>query len=279
MPYRRRLITTRIGRCARTRGCLGGSSATPCASSRGSGSSTSLKRSARPRYGSVATRTRPRGANSARSWIGCRAPRRARSSAPSATSRTSPTSPRTSTGSAAPGPMRSPACRRVTARWRRRWRAPATPALPAISPVLTAHPTEVRRKSMIDREMEVANLLAERDRPDLTPEELAANEEGLRRAVLTLWQTSLLRRTRLRVIDEVAGGGERSLPSFLRMGSWIGGDRDGNPFVDADVLRQALGMQSSRAFGFYLEELRLLGTELSLDSRLVSVSNALRSEE
>src|SRR5712692_4197323 len=175
----------------------------------------------------------------------------------------------------------------------------------AISPVLTAHPTEVRRKSIIDREMEVAHLLAERDRPDLTPEELAANEEGLRRAVLTLWQTSLLRRTRLRVVDEVANGlayydytflrelprlygdledslaefaagGEQSLPPFLRMGSWIGGDRDGNPFVDADVLRRALDMQSTRALGFYLDELRLLGTELSLDSRLVAVSNALR---
>src|SRR6266571_4543694 len=154
----------------------------------------------------------------------------------------------------------------------------------SISPVLTAHPTEVRRKSLIDREMEVAELLAERDRADLTPAELAANEEGLRRAVLTLWQTSLLRRTRLRVIDEVANGiayydytffrelpllygdledalaefapgNERRLPSFLRMGSWIGGDRDGNPFVDADVVRRALAMQSGRALAFYLAEL------------------------
>jgi phosphoenolpyruvate carboxylase len=175
----------------------------------------------------------------------------------------------------------------------------------SISPVLTAHPTEVRRKSMIDREMEIADLLAERDRPDLTPAELAANEEGLRRAVLTLWQTSLLRRTRLRVIDEVANGlayydytflrelpllygdledslagfatgGERRVPPFLRMGSWIGGDRDGNPFVTADVLRRALGMQSGRAIAFYLDELRLLGTELSLDRRLVEVSEGLR---
>jgi phosphoenolpyruvate carboxylase len=175
----------------------------------------------------------------------------------------------------------------------------------AISPVLTAHPTEVRRKSMIDREMEVAHLLAERDRPDLTPGELGAIEEGLRRAVLTLWQTSLLRRTRLRVIDEVANGlayydytflrelprlygdledaiaeftagRERSLPSFLRMGSWIGGDRDGNPFVTADVLRRALFMQSGRALAFYQDELRLLGSELSLDSRLVAVSDELR---
>src|ERR1700674_1139774 len=71
----------------------------------------------------------------------------------------------------------------------------------AISPVLTAHPTEVRRKSMIDREMEIADLLAERDRPDLTPAELAANEDGLWRAVLTLRQTSLLRRNRLRAFE------------------------------------------------------------------------------
>src|SRR6266446_10588005 len=174
-----------------------------------------------------------------------------------------------------------------------------------VMPVLTAHPTEVRRKSTIDREIEIAELMAERDRPLLTAAELSANQAALRRAVLTLWQTNLLRRTRLRVIDEVANGlayydytflrelprfygdledalaefgpgGEHSLPSFLRMGSWIGGDRDGNPFVDADVLRRTLDMQSSRAFGFYLEELRLLGTELSLDSRLVAVSNALR---
>ena len=145
-----------------------------------------------------------------------------------------------------------------------------------VVPVLTAHPTEVRRKSTIDREMEVADLLAERDRLSLTAAELAANEAALRRAVLTLWQTSLLRRTRLRVIDEVANGLSYydytflselprfyadleeelaaqgialadGLPSFLRMGSWIGGDRDGNPFVTEEVLRAALRAQSSRA--------------------------------
>src|ERR1700674_5692741 len=94
----------------------------------------------------------------------------------------------------------------------------------AISPVLTAHPTEVRRKSMIDREMEVAHLLAERDRPDLTPQELAATEEGLRRAVLTLWQTSLLRHTRLRVIDEVANGLASYDYTFLRQLPRLYGD-------------------------------------------------------
>ncbi len=173
-----------------------------------------------------------------------------------------------------------------------------------VVPVLTAHPTEVRRKSMIDREMEIANLLAERDRVPLTASELAANEVALRRAVLTLWQTNLLRRTRLRVIDEISNAlsyydytflselprvycdledeltaqgvaDAHNLPSFLRMGSWIGGDRDGNPFVTEEVLRAALLAQSSRALGHYLDELHLLGGELSLDSKLVVVSDAI----
>ena len=172
-----------------------------------------------------------------------------------------------------------------------------------VVPVLTAHPTEVRRKSMIDREMEVADLLGERDLRDLTEAELATNEAALRRAILTLWQTNLLRRTRLQVTDEVnnglayydytflhglpqfyadleaelaaAGVGSAPLPSFLRMGSWIGGDRDGNPFVTAAVLRDALKLQSSKALRHYLAELRLLGAELSLDSRLVEVSPSL----
>ena len=175
-----------------------------------------------------------------------------------------------------------------------------------VCPVLTAHPTEVRRKSTIDREMEVAQLLAQRDRLGLTPEETAANEEALRRAVLTLWQTSMLRGSRLKVTDEIANGlsyydytflrelprfyaaledqlastdpawDNFELPSFLRVGSWIGGDRDGNPFVTAEVLRQALGMQSERALKFYLDEVHLLGGELSLDARLVTVSDELK---
>ena len=175
------------------------------------------------------------------------------------------------------------------------------------SPVLTAHPTEIRRKSSIDREMEIARLLDERDRIEFTPEELAANRRALRRNVLTLWQTSLVRGTRLRVIDEVANGlsyydytflralplfyadlerllgatdpawQEVKVPSFLRMGSWIGGDRDGNPFVTAEVTRQTLAMQSERAMRFYLEELHRLGGELSLDGRIVGVSDGLKA--
>ena len=174
-----------------------------------------------------------------------------------------------------------------------------------VSPVLTAHPTEVRRRSILDREVEVARLLDDRGRIARTPDEEARAEETLRRAVLTLWQTSLLRRTKLAVIDEVTNGisyydytfltelprlyGEledqlaardpswrtEELRSFLRIGSWIGGDRDGNPFVTAEMLRQALGLQSDRAMRFYLEELHTLGGELSLDGQIVSVSGQL----
>src|SRR5262249_16952896 len=75
-----------------------------------------------------------------------------------------------------------------------------------VSPVLTAHPTEVRRKSTMDREMEVAALLDRRERMQMTPDEREASDEALRRAVLTLWQTNLLRRTKLSVLDEVANG-------------------------------------------------------------------------
>src|ERR1700730_5746923 len=172
-----------------------------------------------------------------------------------------------------------------------------------VSPVLTAHPTEVRRKSTIDREMEIAAMLDRRERVQLTPEEIAASDEQLRREVLTLWQTNLLRRTKLTVLDEVANGlsfydytflhevprlhcaledrlnvgGDSAgeLASFLRMGSWIGGDRDGNPFVTADVMRGTLRMQSSRVLRYYLEELHVLGSELSLAAHLADVSKDL----
>ena len=175
-----------------------------------------------------------------------------------------------------------------------------------VSPVLTAHPTEVRRKSTIDREMEIAALLDRRERVQLTPEESEASDEQLRREVLTLWQTNLLRRTKLTVLDEVAnglsfydytflhevprlhcsledrlnkdeGGDAAELASFLKMGSWIGGDRDGNPFVTADVMRGTLRLQSSRVMNFYLEELHVLGSELSLAAHLADVSEELRA--
>ncbi len=175
-----------------------------------------------------------------------------------------------------------------------------------VSPVLTAHPTEVRRKSTMDREMEIAALLDRRERVRMSAEEREASDEQLRREVVTLWQTNLLRRTKLTVLDEVEnglsfydytflqevprlhsyledrlnqeqGGEPAELGSFLKMGSWIGGDRDGNPFVTADVMRGTLRLQSSLIMNFYLEELHLLGAELSMAAHLADVSEELRA--
>jgi phosphoenolpyruvate carboxylase len=170
-----------------------------------------------------------------------------------------------------------------------------------ISPVLTAHPTEVQRKSILDCQLNIARLMRERDRMDLTPAERDANEEALRAVILTLWQTRILRELRLTVRDEIENGlsyyrytflqqlprlygeiedllrtrwpqAQIPLPAFLRLGCWIGGDRDGNPYVTHDVTRHALVRQSSTAMDFYLGEVHALGGELSQSLRVVSIS-------
>lgn len=174
-----------------------------------------------------------------------------------------------------------------------------------ISPVLTAHPTEVQRKSILNCQLIISSLLSDRDRIDMTPEELANNEETLHRFILILWHTRLLRTTKLTVQDEVKNGlsfydytflreipilyagiekqteqcyGKRlKIPSFLRVGSWIGGDRDGNPFVTHKVMLDAAERHSSTALGYYMAEAELLSARLSLTTRLVEVSPELEN--
>ncbi|MDP2135363.1 MAG: phosphoenolpyruvate carboxylase [Sulfuritalea sp.] len=173
-----------------------------------------------------------------------------------------------------------------------------------VRPVLTAHPTEVQRKSILDCQWKIARLLDERDRTELSPEEQAEHDEALRRAVLRLWQTRMLRRAKLSVMDEVNNAlsfydmtflrelprlynasedhlaqavpgwreqGPAELPPYLRPGSWIGGDRDGNPFVTAEVLETAMRAQSRKAIAFLLEQLHQLGAELSTTTSLIEV--------
>ncbi|MEQ1814015.1 MAG: phosphoenolpyruvate carboxylase [Candidatus Nitrotoga sp.] len=172
-----------------------------------------------------------------------------------------------------------------------------------ISPVLTAHPTEVHRKSILDCQLIISRLMSERDRIDLTPEELADNEEMLRRFILILWHTRMLRTAKLTVRDEIKNGleyyrytflteipnlyadlekqlekryGKRlHIPPFLQIGSWIGGDRDGNPFVTHTVMKDAVSRQSSLVLEYYLAETHLLGSRLSLTTRLIKVSPEL----
>lgn len=173
-----------------------------------------------------------------------------------------------------------------------------------IVPVLTAHPTEVQRKSILDCQRDIAVLLEERDRLALTPEEQVRHDDALRRAVLTLWQTRILRELTLSVRDEVdnglsyfattfleqmprlygeiedlldghCGDANVSLPAFLKIGNWIGADRDGNPHVSDEVLRYALHRQSAVAMSHYLTELETLRRELSQSLRVVKVTAEL----
>jgi phosphoenolpyruvate carboxylase len=177
-----------------------------------------------------------------------------------------------------------------------------------LSPVLTAHPTEVQRKSILDAERDIAKLLAERDeiraralpKDALAPRELAANEAQIRARVFQLWQTRLLRFTKLTVADEIENAlsyyeatflreipkiyadlerelGHHPVASFLRMGQWIGGDRDGNPNVSAQTLEYALRRQCEVALRHYLTEVHYLGGELSQSAMLVGVTPAMRA--
>ncbi len=187
--------------------------------------------------------------------------------------------------------------------------AAATPVLQQffnealIVPVLTAHPTEVQRKSILDAQHDIARLLAERDQT-LTERERAHNEAMLRARVTSLWQTRMLRDARLTVADEIENalsyyratfleeipalyadietalaehGLDARLPAFFQMGSWIGGDRDGNPNVTAATLEEAITRQAAVIFEHYLEQVHKLGAELSVSNMLTGASDAVKA--
>lgn len=166
-----------------------------------------------------------------------------------------------------------------------------------VSPVLTAHPTEVRRKSMIDHKNRVAELMRLRDQGVTETPDGDQVEEAILRQIALLWQTRVLRREKLGVPDEVETAlsyfrdvflpvlpalyarwdralGDRA-PSFLRPGSWIGGDRDGNPFVTADSMRFALARAAETVLGHYLDSVHALGAELSISTEHVQVPDAV----
>ncbi|WP_423379588.1 phosphoenolpyruvate carboxylase [Burkholderia sp. LMG 32019] len=172
-----------------------------------------------------------------------------------------------------------------------------------IVPVLTAHPTEVQRKSILDAQHDIARLLAERDQ-ELTGRERQYNESMLRARVTTLWQTRMLRDARLTVGDEIenalsyyratfleelpalygdieAALAEHGLsvrvPAFFQMGSWIGGDRDGNPNVTAPTLDEAINRQAAVILEHYLEQVHKLGAELSVSNLLVGANDAVKA--
>ena len=173
-----------------------------------------------------------------------------------------------------------------------------------VSPVVTAHPTEVRRRTVFGVQRQVSDLIRQRD--------LAGGLVGpawsgqLNRAVLTLWQTALLRLSRLRLTDEidealryyelslfeVVPSINRELRAELRRrwpdagllpspmllpGSWIGGDRDGNPFVTAEAVCRATTAQAATALRHHLAELVCLADELSMSARLITPTPQLEA--
>lgn len=173
-----------------------------------------------------------------------------------------------------------------------------------VAPVITAHPTETRRRTVFVTQHRITELMR------LHAEGHAETDEGrdieleLRRQVLTLWQTALIRLSRLQITDEIEVGLRYYAAAFFKVipqvnaevrdalrsrwpdadllgepmlqpGSWIGGDRDGNPNVTADVVRQATGNAAFTALAHYLAELTALEQELSMSARLVSVTPAL----
>ncbi len=168
--------------------------------------------------------------------------------------------------------------------------------------VLTAHPTEVVRRTLLRKHNRIAALLAQRDSRDLTKFERDEAKEALHRDITSCWLTDEIRRTRPTPLDEAHGGLaylEETLwdvvPRFLRLldnalrkftrkpltltaapvrfGSWMGGDRDGNPYVTADVTRKVCLLARRQAVMLYARDLKSLASELSL----TVCSDALRA--
>ena len=168
-------------------------------------------------------------------------------------------------------------------------------------PVITAHPTEVRRKSILDRENEIAALLERRESAGIQAAEQDEIDTRIKRAIRVLWQTRMLRSTRITVQDEIENnlaifthtflpalpqvkrrmarrfGLNGAVMPYLKPGSWVGGDRDGNPNVSAETLDYAIRRQAETVLDHYLAEIHALGAELSLSAALVATSDALKA--
>lgn len=173
-----------------------------------------------------------------------------------------------------------------------------------VSPVITAHPTETRRRTVFVTQHRITELMRLHAEGHTETEDGRSIERELRRQVLTLWQTALIRLSRLQITDEIDVGlryypaalfevipqvnsevrdalrarwpdAELLSGPILQPGSWIGGDRDGNPNVTADVVRRATGSAAYTAVAHYLAELTHLEQELSMSARLITVTAEL----
>jgi phosphoenolpyruvate carboxylase len=175
-----------------------------------------------------------------------------------------------------------------------------------VSPVITAHPTETRRRTVFDTQHRITELMRLRMHGQTSTDDGRSIDLELRRNILTLWQTALIRLSRLKIQDEIETGLRYYRAAFfevipkvnaevrtalrarwpdanvleqpiLRPGSWIGGDRDGNPNVTSEVVRLATGSAAHTALSHYFVELTALEEELSMSVRLVRISDQLQA--
>ena len=176
-----------------------------------------------------------------------------------------------------------------------------------VVPVMTAHPTEAARRSLLEKHRRIADLLAAFDAADIAPRQRAELRQRLAAEVESVWQTDEVRHTQPTVLDEVNNGlyyfdatlfdslpalleelerglaesfpgvalGDRAAP--LRFGSWIGGDRDGNPFVTPEVTWETLLLQQRLILRKYLGVVAGLGRRLSESSRFAPAPEELRA--
>ena len=176
-----------------------------------------------------------------------------------------------------------------------------------VVPVFTAHPTEAARHSVRVKSRRIGEFLANLDRIPMPPQEIARLEESIRAEITSLWQTDEVRSRRPTVYDEIKMGldyydvsifatlptvyGEiaealrsvygleiepHSLPQVLCFGSWIGGDRDGNPFVTPEVTRDAIRMARTHVLAYYRHQLEHIIDLLTSSAQQAPVSRELR---
>jgi len=175
-----------------------------------------------------------------------------------------------------------------------------------VMPVFTAHPTEVARRSVISKRRRIAQLLEELDRIPLAPDAIRIVEDELLAEITGLWQTDDVRMQRPNVTDEVRMGLDYyhdsifdtlpalytevagalrkeygidaaliDLPTLVQFGSWIGGDRDGNPFVTPSITREALSMSREVLWAHYRHRLIAAAQRVSSSTQQAPVTAAL----
>jgi phosphoenolpyruvate carboxylase len=177
-----------------------------------------------------------------------------------------------------------------------------------VTPVFTAHPTEVARRTVLLKRRRIAKQLQRLDRLPLAASDAAQLEAAIFAEITALWQTDEVRLEKPLVTDEIRMGldhypmslfetlprlyaeiadslrevyglklGDRDVPNVLQFGSWIGGDRDGNPFVTPDSTREALQRARNTIIAHYIAELQRASEQLSLSCRQMPIEAQLRS--